>query len=220
MLKLTDTPATFKAKMLPELAIIMNKALMRAQKPIETDVKRLLSRILHLSRTYGALTTGDLGDMFGLSATTTVARVDAIVNTIVESIEVRHRPVKVNNMRLNGGLTIGILVADFSDILSLPESKVVDKQGNVLPWLEWLLIRGDQIIVAGYDVAFGPFIKSRSKKAVMIPDGSAVWRVPPEYSGIINDNWLTRTIDATMKILELAISRIVEKHIGAALNVV
>jgi hypothetical protein len=119
-----------------------------------------------------------------------------------------------------GGLEIGVLQADFADILSLPEASIVDASGNVLPWLEWLLLRGDQIIIAGHQIQFGNFPNSRSGNAIMIEDDSQAWRIPPIFSGVINDNWLTRVLDQSMRVIEDLFTRIVERHLKAALRVI
>jgi hypothetical protein len=63
-----------------------------------------------------------------------------------------------------------------------------------LPWLQWLLLEGNATIVRNYTVSFGPNRFSRTGFALMRPSLQS-WKVPSEFAGTINDNWITRAID-------------------------
>lgn len=76
------------------------------------------------------------------------------------------------------------------DLLELQDGIVTTEKGEDLPWLSWLLTKGDDIIIADYHIQFGVFAASRSGGAIMVP--SLEWAVPPEYAGVEGDNWLTR----------------------------
>ena len=62
-----------------------------------------------------------------------------------------------------------------------------------MPWLEWLLLKGNQIIVRNYEVKIGSNSRSRSGDAIMI-SSSENWRVPPEFIGTNTNNWTTRAL--------------------------
>jgi hypothetical protein len=88
-----------------------------------------------------------------------------------------------------------MIKSDFNDLISMGESVVVTEKGTDLNWLSWLLIDGDAIIISDYMFVAGPFDTSRTGMGIMRQSGGA-WRVPPEFAGQINNNWITRAIDA------------------------
>jgi hypothetical protein len=64
-----------------------------------------------------------------------------------------------------------------------------------LPWLEWLLLYGGKIIVRDYRVKMGSNNRSRTGMAVMVESSGSNWRVPTEFAGTSNNNWVTRAIN-------------------------
>jgi hypothetical protein len=216
---ITDTPEKFRAAVLQGIAAQLNKALKKSFKSIKSEVSAKLGRIFQFSPVYSALISGELGPLLGLPDTEARSRVDEIIAAIVLFMEYELIPLKVHGNNITGGVEVRLLQADFADILSLPAASIKDKDGREIPWLEWLLVRGDSIIIGGYRVDFGPHPKSRSGDAIMVRDDSVGWRVPPEYSGVINDNWLTRAIDNGFTIIRSILLRAIERHIKAVLNV-
>ena len=89
---------------------------------------------------------------------------------------------------------------DFSDILGLPaayqewtDATGTTEKGPPLPWLEWLLLEGDQPIITN-----SYFSKSQGTGRTGLPGtmaenrgGKKGWRVPPAYSGIASANFIT-----------------------------
>tara|TARA_Y100000385_G_scaffold288069_1_gene353777 strand:+ start:394 stop:1029 length:636 start_codon:yes stop_codon:yes gene_type:complete len=102
----------------------------------------------------------------------------------------------VNNS-LKGKIDFAIQPSDFGNLLSLPEGVVSTDIGQ-LPWLEWLLIRGSTVIVNGYQ--YQPSSDGRSGGGWMVSGGS--WRVPPEYAGLPEDNFITRALSNRDKEIE------------------
>ena len=76
-----------------------------------------------------------------------------------------------------------------------------DSNGNTVDWLRWLLTAGDTIVIADYQVMKEkgtPLKGSRSGYALMVsPKMSKGFRVDPNHSGTIDDNWITRALIAT-----------------------
>lgn len=213
-LVVTENNTMFRQKVVIEMARQIDKVMVKIVRNIRTDVQATMSKLYRADKVYQGLTTGPLGGMLGLPAGQAANMADAIVAAVVNNMQFNYRPVVARGTKISGGLDIGVLQSDFRDILSLPQS-AYSSGGSVIPWLEWLLLRGDQIIIAGYDVDFGNFDDSRSGIAIMIQDKSAAWRIPPEYSGIVNDNWLTRSIDMNIQLIEYVINKSVERHMKA-----
>ena len=62
------------------------------------------------------------------------------------------------------------------------------KSGD-LHWLDWLLKRGDNMIISNYQ--YNPQTGlGRSGLGNMVGGGS--FRVPPQFSGTVDDNFITR----------------------------
>jgi hypothetical protein len=114
---------------------------------------------------------------------------DAIVNNIISSV-VNSTEIKFikYNAKLNGGLELRFQPSNFQNLLSLSDGHTI-YQGGDLHWLDWLLKRGDAIIVTNYQ--YNPQTGlGRSGLGNMISGGA--FRVPPQFSGTIDDNFITR----------------------------
>jgi hypothetical protein len=100
----------------------------------------------------------------------------SIISSVVDSTEVKF--VKFSNT-LKGGLEFNFQPSSFANLLALPAGHTIYQDGD-LHWLEWLLKRGDSIIVTNY--TYNPSSGlGRSGLGNMIPGGA--FRVPPQFSG-------------------------------------
>ena len=129
---------------------------------------------------------GSLVALFGITGSTS-AIIDSIINSVVGATEVRFIPFKKN---FNGGLDINFQPSNFANLLGLSSGRTTILGGD-LHWLEWLLKKGDSIIVANY--TYNPVTGlGRSKLGNMISGGS--FRVPPQFSGTESNNFITRAL--------------------------
>ena len=135
---------------------------------------------------YGELVSGDLLGEFGLEKGKAVSMVQSIVKAFSNQVTLEFK---------RGKLTIYAVKSDFEEILAMPEAKQPIKSKHIkhIDWLQWLLIEGDRILVQDHHfIPSYSYEKSRSGKGFM--GGGGFWRVPPQYAGTIDDNWITRTI--------------------------
>jgi hypothetical protein len=96
----------------------------------------------------------------------------------------------LNNSIQGLGISVYIQPSSFQNILSLGSGHVVYAKGD-LHWLDWLIRMGDTIIVADYD--YNPNTgRGRSGLGNMKKGGS--FRVPPEFSGTLENNFITRAL--------------------------
>lgn len=190
----------------------LNKRLPKVAELVATDFSRIKPIFVN-SNEYQALIDGPLDAHFGIPKNTALDRLDVIVDTLIKSVVVEAKRVSVRSKRLTGGLTVKAFQADFQDLLGLPEGQVITAKNELLPWLEWLLIRGDEIIVQEYRIDFGSHPQSRSGKAIMISDEASVWRVPPGVSGTIRNNWITRTVEKSFQFIDRFLSNSIQKNI-------
>lgn len=124
--------------------------------------------------------------------------IEEIINVWVNGIHVKQTKARIVKDQVKASLTIYMIRRDFNDVINHPYAFVYNK-GQKLPWLLWLLTYGDQIIIRDFDVSFNrqhlSHGKSRSGQAVMIRKPGGGWRIPPEFSGTRNNNFLTRALD-------------------------
>jgi hypothetical protein len=119
---------------------------------------------------------------------------DKIIELIQENMEVKPVKVTVRGIQLVGGLQVGILRTGYGDILGLPDS-FYDSNGHKIEWLNWLLTKGDGIIVSGYRYRDASGRGRAGSRAGGLMYKGGAWRVPPQFSGTARNNFLTRAFD-------------------------
>ena len=171
---------------------------LRKQVPkLEGRIKAVIVQEFVNSDEYEALVNGPLDAHFGFPKGSSGAIVEAIISELAKSLYVDFEPFVPVGREIRGALNFRAINADFSHILDLPEAQVITEKGESLPWLSWMLTRGDEIIITQYKIVMKPFDTppSRSGKAIMTTAVNGVWRVPPEFSGTRTNNWVTKTVD-------------------------
>jgi len=189
---IVETNSEINTMILEIMADHINDTLNIAMPKITTEIKELVAVSLREEPEYQSLLSGRLKAEFGLSDTNMV---DNIIDKLVSTIDVSRSTVSYNKIGLVGGFTITMMKSDdmngliFTDIAS-----VISNNGQHLPWLQWLLLEGNNAIVKNFDVKMGSYSQSRSGMAIMVSSRDN-WRVPPEFVGTISNNWTTRAID-------------------------
>ena len=205
---IVETNSEINTMILEIMADHINDTLNIAMPKITTEIKELVALSLREETEYQSLLSGRLKAEFGLSDTNMV---DNIIDKLVSTIDVSRSTVSYNKIGLVGGFTITMMKSDdmngliFTDIAS-----VISNNGQHLPWLQWLLLEGNNAIVKNFDVKMGSYSQSRSGMAIMVSSRDN-WRVPPEFVGTISNNWTTRAIDR----IEDKIDILIENIIGA-----
>lgn len=202
-LTLLDIDSEIRSSILSEMKIVLDKALSSTVKSIEPKIKSLFKTALQNEPEYSSLINGELRKEFGIENTNNV---DIAINNIVNSIDLSIVKISMGNFGLTGGMQINIVPKDLAGIIDHNSAFVIDtERGYSLPWLEWLLTRGGQIIVRNFEIKYGANPRSRSGDAVMISSGSN-WRVPSQFTGTSSNNWITRALstieDKILKLLE------------------
>lgn len=213
IINLTFSLPEFQTKVTKAMVKSLNDKLFAIGKKVERRLGEELKFIFTTSATYQSIIGNvprGLDAHFGIPKGTAKDRMDVIIDVLQKDIKVRRIPIKFSGNKItSGGFKLVAYKSDFASIISLQESEVFTEKGVTLPWLEWLLFFGDQIIIADYDVDFGDFgVRSRSGKAIMVKESDKMWQVPPEYSGTETDNWITRSLFASVSEIRLIVGRI------------
>lgn len=192
-----DSSDKIESEILSVLRTELNKIMRLAVPAIRTRIQDTCIKMIQDTSEYDSLLSGELLGQLGIPDVN--QRLRHILDTIRRGVSVDHQPIHVQGKSLVGGIKIGMIKSDFEDILSLPDSQYISNGRYVIPWLEWLLIEGDRIVVLDYAVTYAinaqQRARSRTGLALMIP-GSG-FRVDPRYSGTMDDNFITRAFRGT-----------------------
>lgn len=135
-----------------------------------------------------------LNAQFGLTPGQGATVLDEIVEAVIQATSFKLERV---NKNLNGGVKIEIQPRDFNNVISSSNALVNYPFAN-LNFLDWLLLKGDTTIVVGHQYTISPG-KGRSGSGIMVKGGA--WRVPPEFSGTADNNFITRAFMGREKAL-------------------
>lgn len=208
---LLDSDAKIRKNILDLLIDELNRVIDKAIPTIRTEIIKLLEDSLKQEPEYQSLTSGQLRADFGIPDTSIV---DDIVSKLAATTQVQKRNIKATNSGLAGGLEISAIESQTISGLIADSNAFIndDLRGYSLPWLEWLLLRGNAVIVKDYDVKYGSYPGSRSGDAIMVEaDGS--WRVPAEFAGTAKSNWTTRAIQRIDSQITKTIQQNIERNI-------
>lgn len=208
-LKLLESVDQIESNILSALSVQFNASMKSKKNKILQDVKTLIPSWISSQPEMQSLLSSDplsLVGQFGITISPT-SIVSAIVSSVVNSANILIIPY---DKKLNGGgIELNIQPDNFANLLGLPQGHSLYQDGN-LHWLDWLLNRGDEIIVAGYQYNPQTGI-GRSKLGNMKTGGS--FRVPPEFSGTEQNNFITRALVGSNQ--EKQISKIFETILSA-----
>ena len=165
-----------------------NKILNKVKNNMVNNVKPVVRKALNASRTIESLRNGVLKADFGLTRDPT----SAIIDTIVNSVEVRATRLSAVGSSIKGGLTLTVQPTDYAFLTTNPTIGGQAIKGGVMPWLDWLLVSGDAIIIANFGVEYGPYGRSGGGRMV---EEKRPFKVNTNHSGTIDNNFITRAVD-------------------------
>ena len=210
-LKLIESEADIKNKILTSIKDAISETFSKCISPLKDAISRAAYSAITTEPEYQSLLSGRLQYEFGIPES--AQRVNEIVKIWTDHVIVEVTPVTIAGYGLKGGFSISMIQGDYTDVLGSSSSRVVDEaKSTVLPWLEWLLLYGNKIIVRNYEVQVGSNPRSRSGMAIMVPSKNN-WRVPPEFAGTPTNNWVTRALSRLDDSILDIIQKEIEKHI-------
>jgi hypothetical protein len=196
-LKITTSVAEIEREIKRCMEEQISKSLVKVSRIIGPTIRQLVAGSIRQSPEYSSIINGqlrlELGVPDGLSA------LESIINELVSSIVIEFDKKR---------LYVELLSPDYTRVTDLPAAKILIEKGYI-PWLKWLLLFGDDIIIKNYEVHIDNTPGSRTGLAVMVAKQAGFWRVPPQYSGTIDNNFITRSVDA----LDKQISDLIEKEV-------
>lgn len=193
-IRVQESEAEIAREILNCLKSELDKALRDTALALRPIARAILGNRIAVDETWQSLHGGKLQAEFGLDSTA-LSGLQDILDTWLKNINVDYKPITITGSTLKGGFILDMIKEDWSDVLSSSAAVVVTKTGQVLPWLEWLLINGSKIIVRDFELVMKSSSRSRSGMALMVKKSSGRWRVPPEYAGTTNNNFMTKILE-------------------------
>jgi len=172
---------------------------------ITDQIKKNVREALIGTQEYQSIIHGRLRAELGIPNSS--SRIMSVVDTWVDNIVVKVTTGKSPFLSIN----IGMIQADYSDVLALPEAQYTYKSRRsegTIPWLRWLLLEGPKRIITQYEFSKSP-IGSRTGMGIMISKERGAWQVPSEFSGTSVNNFATRALGN----MESVIDKIVENTV-------
>ena len=139
----------------------------------------------------------------GLSRTGAARASGAIADAVSQTLTFSYQ--KWDAKLTGGRLQISIQPSNFENVLNQSWAEFESEGGYRIPWLSWLLTRGDDIIITGYEVGYGRGL-GRSGIGRMSGDGEdsrLTFRVNPAFSGTMDKNFITEALTSRDKIKEI-----------------
>lgn len=196
-IKFSVLPKEVEELLFDELSVLAQKfsnAIYKRLSRLSAEFKELTREIFREGRmNEGLVGTGDLAGAFGIPSEEIVDTADQILDIIADNVYISYNS-RVSTGNLSGTLTIQISNQVYQDLSSASFAEIITNKGETLPWIEWSLFRGDEIIIDEYDVFFHVG-SGRSDLAIMKKNyGRGFWKVPSDVSGTEENNWIIREI--------------------------
>lgn len=172
----------------------LNLKLKKAAIHIKNNFGPVFINALKAQPEYNSLIDGELKEEFGLLDGS--SKINTIMKVWVESLRVKMRKFRFVNTDFTGGIRVEAIRSDFTDVMALDEGYQITEKEEALHWLQWLLLAGDQVIIKDYVIVEGGLFHGRAGSKIMRARGGGTWSVPPQFRGNIDDNWVTRAVEA------------------------
>lgn len=184
---------------------------MAFQTSVRRGTNKILEEALKSQKTYVDMVAHDGLLRAELGVVDSQSAMDKLVRDWLRSTHVKvQTPRIVGHQVLGSVMTIRSIQADYEDVLSKAYASYTTERGEVIPWLDWLLTKGDELFLTGYITwnPATPTIASRTgTNTVMKKSRGKAWGVPSEYAGTSEDNYATRAIAAAADDIKALIIR-------------
>jgi hypothetical protein len=154
----------------------------------------------------------ELAGSFGLRPGGIAKRIRAIASEIANDTFIYSVPFSMSGDRISGGFLLAMGTDLFEKLKISPFGVTFTEKNQVVPWLRWTLEVGNAIVIADFQVLFR-IGAGRSGHAIMVPDNTIGYRVPPQFAGTDHDNWITRHIIPNLDIYSDMILKVLNKNI-------
>lgn len=206
-IQITDSLKTIERNVNQAIADYINDTLTKKQSRILKQLQSLIPSWIEQQPEVQSILSGSpdsLAGQFGITLSP-VSIISSITDSVVNSAEIKF--IRYNR-DLKGGFELSCQPSNLANLLAQVQGHTLYNGGD-LHWLDWLLLRGDSIIVTNYQ--YNPRTGlGRSGLGNMVPGGA--FRVPPQFSGTKDNNFITRALLG--KAQEDMITKIISSELG------
>ena len=195
-LQVTTTDEEFRARINFAAAQLVNNAFKTSKGRVLEKTRQLVRQTLSADPTINSLIGGSLQGDFGLTDELALSVTDDIINIVSGDFGIRFDLPKSKRSKTLGTMVLFIdTPRTIAKVMSVSGGRYQSNIYNI-PWIEWLLTKGSQVVVGGWEYTElfeEQTFSSRSGQGIMMKTGGS-FRVEPEHAGTINDNFITRAI--------------------------
>ncbi len=215
-MRVVESESQIAAQINKMIADVMRRAIYKAEQPIRLGLPKIVLAALRTSPEYNSLMNGKLWTNFGL--TDPESKLEGILNIWGETVVVSTIPVTSNASSISGKISFSMIRRDFTDVINTTFGTQITEKGQKLEWLKWLLLLMDKIIIRDYTIGYlrksSDPTYSRTDGTIMVERKGRFFKVPQEFAGNINNNWVTRAVEN----LDKEIDSLVEREIKRAIR--
>ena len=211
--ELLSSPEELEKFIMSAIKKALAEAIKKSAKQIESQFSELVYKSVYNCMEMQELRGGGLRHELGLSSGQASSASEDIARTVADSVFVETQSPKGRDI---GGLSVNIQPSNFANVLSISGSTVDYfskryKEIVSLQWLDWLLNRGDAIIVGKFHFQEQPG-KGRSGGGRMYKGGS--WKISSQFSGVEDNNFISRALGerASRGKMERIIEKTIQKN--------
>lgn len=200
-----DNMSSFNKMVSEALAKEMNDLILNphAKERFFNQVKQVIMSRIKIAPEYKSLLSSDPQSLHGqLGLQDPVGATEQLFRIWEREILIYPGKVFARGSSIYGSISIQAIYADFNDVLNAGYYWSRNKKGEetLIPWLEWLLLKGKQVIVTSHYYGINPRYRTRTGLGFMGKRNEGqtqvqpMWRMPQEYAGTIQNNWITRSL--------------------------
>jgi len=167
---------------------IISPKILGGLKGLEKQIQDIVSAHIRKTAIYDNLLRDRIRFELGIPELRSL--VDRVVEKYVDNIEVTGSV----SPKIDGTTLIVVFKREniIQELTQHPDSFLVTNRGQALPWLEWILLKGSEDVVLGYDFLLGEFgDRSRTGGGIMVKQNVGNWSVPTSVQGTEGTNFLS-----------------------------
>jgi len=205
---MVTTVGQFRDRVIRAMYAELNKKLTSQafQNSIRRGTKSILEEALRSQPEYQDMVAQDGRLRAELGVANSESAMEGLVRAWVGSTNIRiHRPRIIAGKILGTIVSVRAIQADYHDVLNHASASYTTEKGAVIPWLEWLLTRGSDILIVSHQIWHPPVPTARSRtgtNTLMKKTSGQGWGIPTEYAGTTSNNFATRAVVAAMPEIE------------------
>ena len=164
----------------------INELLRKRRSSVEESVKKVIRYSIMMTEAWESLAgqggQDSLMSHLGLRKNTVKSTLKKILDAWLQGVKVKidKMPVATNKP---SGYTIMAIRSDYGEVLNLPDASY-KARNKTIPWLKWLLVENNEIIITDFKMIFKPadaIRNSRSGFSILTKDKDDSWKLPEKW---------------------------------------